>query len=89
MFQVPCVVLSCLQVRDEKVSSYLFFLLFLKFRLVSYGGETASGDDVHAVIKSKFGHRTVPAVFVNGMSFASPVVAYFPTDISWQPKMVK
>eukprot|EP00043_Microstomoeca_roanoka_P001238 m.31714 g.31714 ORF g.31714 m.31714 type:complete len:108 (-) comp10710_c0_seq1:222-545(-) len=33
---------------------------------VNYGGETASGADVQEVIKSKYGHRTVPAVFING-----------------------
>ncbi|EGD82942.1 hypothetical protein PTSG_03575 [Salpingoeca rosetta] len=33
---------------------------------VTYGDEKAEGADVHAIIKSVYGHRTVPAVFVKG-----------------------
>eukprot|EP00049_Salpingoeca_infusionum_P017345 m.352627 g.352627 ORF g.352627 m.352627 type:complete len:114 (+) comp16570_c0_seq1:549-890(+) len=33
---------------------------------VTYDGQTASGSSVQDAIKSKYGHRTVPAVFIKG-----------------------
>ena len=40
--------------------------------IVTRDGETASGDDVQNVIKTKYNHRTVPAVFVKGGSSMLP-----------------
>eukprot|EP00056_Hartaetosiga_gracilis_P004249 m.72941 g.72941 ORF g.72941 m.72941 type:complete len:106 (+) comp11763_c0_seq2:89-406(+) len=33
---------------------------------VNYDGNSADGSAVQGVIKSKYSHRTVPAVFING-----------------------
>jgi glutaredoxin len=38
----------------------------IRFVIVTRDGETASGDDVQNVLKTKYSHRTVPAVFVKG-----------------------
>ena len=43
-----------------------FALIEMDVGEVSYGGESAEGADVHNVIKSQHGHRTVPAVFIKG-----------------------
>eukprot|EP00045_Choanoeca_perplexa_P020454 m.4378 g.4378 ORF g.4378 m.4378 type:complete len:115 (-) comp6907_c0_seq1:97-441(-) len=49
-----------------KDAGFTFDLIELDTGDVTRDGETASGNDVQNVLKTKYSHRTVPAVFVKG-----------------------